>query len=86
MSKGLNLVDTAVIEFTLRRVGADAKLTYLVEVLDDAGDVVRHDLVDVNFSDLPTQQKATLNNFMRLLSKDANNAKVNENSVTWVDI
>ena len=85
MAKGLNLVAADIVEFGFIVNGDDADVKYLVAVYDDGGSLVNYESEQVKFSRLSTQIRAALNNAMRLLSKDANNSKVNENKETWVD-
>jgi hypothetical protein len=89
--KGLSLTDSYVTEFYLSVTEDDdgnksASVWYLGEVYDDAGNYVKTERVDVQFSDLPAQIRAALNNAMRLVSKEFNNSQVAENSETWVDV
>jgi hypothetical protein len=86
MAKGLNLVTTNISELRLNVSFDDADIKYLVEVIDDNGDVVRYDSVVTRFSALPTQIRAQLNGVMRALSREANRDKVNEDKETWSDI
>ena len=88
MAKGLNLTDTRIIKFTIlvHPDRSDALVRVRYEILDDDDEVVRTQFIEQQFSDMATQEKANLNNFLRLKSKTINEDIVEENSSTWVDI
>ena len=88
MAKGINLTDTRIIKFTIlvHPDRSDALVRVRYEILDDDDEVVRTQFIEQQFSDMATQEKANLNNFLRLKSKTINEDIVEENSSTWVDI
>jgi hypothetical protein len=65
---------------------SDADIKLLVAILNPEGNLVTYDSVTEKFTDMPMQEKAALNNFLRLRSKRINNDLVEENSVTWSDL
>ncbi len=88
MAKGLNLTDTRIIELNVlvHPDRSDALVRVRYETIDDEDDIIRTEFKEQQFSDLTTQEKANLNNFLRLKSKQLNEDVVEENSSSWVDI
>ena len=86
MAKGLVLQSTNIRELKLFVTNSDADLKVLYEINDDQGQLVKSELYEAKFSDLPTQCKASLNAALGLISKNINNLAVQENSDTWADI
>ena len=86
--KGLNLTDTRIIELNVlvHPDRSDALIRMRYQVIDDEDWVVRTAFEEQQFSDLATQEKANLNNFLRLKSKQLNEDIVEENSSSWVNI
>ena len=86
--KGLNLTDTAIVELNVlvHPDSSDALVRVRYDVKDDTGDVVRVRFKEQMFSDMTNQEKANLNNFLRLKSQQINKDIVEEDSVTWVNI
>ena len=74
MAKGLNLTDTAIIELNVlvHGDGSDALVRTRYVVLDENGDDVRTDFQEEEFSDMTNQERANLNNFLRLKSQQVN--------------
>jgi hypothetical protein len=88
MAKGLQLVDTNIIELNVLVYpdGSDATVRTRFKVLDDAGNVVRTAFNEEKFSLMPAQERGSLNNFLRLKSQQINNQVVSENKPSWVDL
>ena len=88
MAKGLNLKDTSIIELNVLVYPdkSDALVRVRYEIIDDTGMAVRTEFMEEDFSILATQEKANLNNFLRLKSKQLNEDVVEESDATWVDI
>jgi len=93
MARGLNLTSTDIREWSglVRgqpgpKTSGDADLKFLIEVYDDAGGYVKSVSIEERFSDLPAQERAALNNFLRLKSKRFNKDLVQENTSTWTDL
>lgn len=88
--KGLNLASTNISELRMNVNDArdDATLQFLVDIYDDSDPplYVKPMTMFDRFTTLPVQEKAALNNFLRLRSKRINNEAVEEDSVTWVDL
>lgn len=88
MAKGLNLTDTKIIELNVlvHLDGGDALVRTRYVVLDEDGNDVKAEFDEDLFSELPNQERAALNNFLRLRAKRINNDVVAENSSTWTDL
>ena len=88
MAKQLNLVNTNIIECNILvdPDGRDALVRTRFETLDDTGKVVNIKFVEDTFSLLPAQERASINNFLRIRAKRINLEAVGENSSPWIDI
>ena len=90
--KGLNLVLSNIRELHILVVDdangdpVDAKIKTLVEIFDDAGNYVKSENIDEDFSTMSAQRRMALNNYLRLSSKEYMNTTVNENKESWVDL
>jgi hypothetical protein len=88
MAKGLQLVDTEIIELNVLVYpdGSDATVRTRFRVLDDTGEKVRTAFTEEKFSLMSAQKRGSLNNFLRLDSQDLNIQVVAENKPSWVDL
>jgi len=86
MAKALQLVNTNLREVSVL-VDSDghAVVRIVGEVLDSGDSTITMETMASNFENLPVQIRAALNNALRLISKDFNQAQVNENKETWLD-
>jgi len=92
MAKGLNLTDTRIRELYICVVDdasgnpVDARIKTLVAIMDENGKLVSHETSEEMFSTISNQRKAALNNYFRLSSQKENQDRVNESSISWVDL
>ena len=87
MAKGLQLTGTSITELTVYDISFDDANVRVRHTIDEAsGYPIREQFEEELFSEMPTQEKAALNNFLRMRSKRINNDVVEENSSTWTDI
>lgn len=86
MAKGLNLIDTNILEVHMARTNGDMHIRARHVLIDDHSAAVAQDTYEVDFSKMPTDLRAAANNFMKALSKELNNKAVAENKDSWVNI
>jgi hypothetical protein len=63
----------------------EAVLVVNATIRDSAGDEVTRIVEVFKFVDLPINMRSSMNNIMKWLSKEINNAYADENSETWDD-
>ena len=86
MAKGLSLVNTNIINFSLSVQGDDAITHIEYEVIDDTDSVIKREVLTRNFTQWANQVRASLNNALGLMSQEVNQECVNEDKPTWTDI
>ena len=85
MAKPITLSNSVVTEVDIRLTGDDAEVVVIGSVLDENGDEVKPVVMVVAFPDLPANERNTLNNAMKQLSREFNVFAADEDSETWSD-